>query len=125
MFKIGGQTELTVTLDRTRMARYGLNVNDVNATVQSAFAGAVVNTFYEGDRRFDVTIRIDAEFRDAVDDVSDLPIALPGGTGTIPLGFISTVEVKQGAGRVSRRTSLSFSGSTTSKFLSLRAIHVR
>jgi cobalt-zinc-cadmium resistance protein CzcA len=102
VFKIGGQTELTVTLDRTRMARYGLNVNDVEATIQSAFAGAPVNVFYEGDRRFDVTLRIDAEFRDGVDDVPDLPIALPNGAGTIPLGFISSVEVKQGAGRVSR-----------------------
>jgi cobalt-zinc-cadmium resistance protein CzcA len=102
VFKIGGQTELTVTLDRNRMARYGINVNDVNATIQSAFAGAPVNVFYEGDRRFDVTIRIDAEFRDGVDDVSDLPIALPGGAGTIPLGFIANVAVKQGAGRVSR-----------------------
>jgi cobalt-zinc-cadmium resistance protein CzcA len=102
VFKIGGQTELTVTLDRMRMARYGINVNDVNATIQSAFAGAPVNVFYEGDRRFDVTLRIDAEFRDAVDDVPDLPIALPGGAGTIPLGFIADVEVKQGAGRVSR-----------------------
>jgi cobalt-zinc-cadmium resistance protein CzcA len=102
VFKIGGQTELTVTLDRTRMARYGLNVNDVNATIQSAFAGAPVNIFYEGDRRFDVTLRIDAEFRDGVDDVPDLPIALPNNAGTIPLGFIADVEVKQGAGRVSR-----------------------
>jgi heavy metal efflux system protein len=102
VFKIGGQTELTVTLDRTRMARYGLNVNDVNATIQSAFAGAPVNIFYEGDRRFDVTLRIDAEFRDGVDDVPDLPISLPNNAGTIPLGFIADVAVKQGAGRVSR-----------------------
>jgi len=101
-FKIGGQTELTVTLDRNRMARYGINVNDVNATIQSALAGSPVNVFYEGDRRFDVTIRLDEQFRDAVDDVGDLPIALPGGTGTIPLGFIADVEVKQGAGRISR-----------------------
>ncbi len=102
-FKIGGQTELTVALDRTRMARYGINISEVNNTIQVAFASATVNTFYEGDRRFDVTIRIDEEFRDAVDDVADLPIALPGGAGTtIPLGFIADVAVKQGAGRVSR-----------------------
>ncbi len=102
-FKIGGQTELTVALDRTRMARYGISISDVNNTIQVAFASAAVNTFYDGDRRFDVTIRIDEEFRDAVDDVADLPIALPGGAGTtIPLGFIADVAVKQGAGRVSR-----------------------
>ncbi len=102
-FKIGGQTELTVALDRTRMARYGINISDVNNTIQVAFASSTVNAFYDGDRRFDVTIRIDEEFRDAVDDVADLPIALPGGAGTtIPLGFIADVAVKQGAGRVSR-----------------------
>ena len=102
-FKIGGQTELTVALDRTRMARYGINISDVNNTIQVAFASSTVNAFYDGDRRFDVTIRIDEEFRDAVDDVADLPIALPGGAGTtIPLGFIADVAVRQGAGRVSR-----------------------
>jgi len=101
-FKIGGQTELTVAIERDRMARYGINVADVNTTIQSALAGTPANTFYEGDRRFDVTIRVDQPFRDAVDDVGELPIALPGGAGTIPLGFIADVEVKQGAGRVSR-----------------------
>jgi cobalt-zinc-cadmium resistance protein CzcA len=101
-FKIGGQTELTVVLDRTRMARYGINISDVNGTIQAALASSTANTFYDGDRRFDVTIRIDEEFRDAVDDVADLPIALPGGAGTIPLGFIANVAVKQGAGRISR-----------------------
>ncbi|MEO7728078.1 MAG: CusA/CzcA family heavy metal efflux RND transporter [Burkholderiales bacterium] len=102
-FKIGGQTELTVTLDRTRMARYGINISDVNNTIQVAFASSTVNTFYDGGRRFDVTIRIDEEFRDAVDDVADLPIVLPGGAGTtVPLGSIADVAVKQGAGRVSR-----------------------
>ncbi|MGE5526892.1 MAG: efflux RND transporter permease subunit, partial [Rhodospirillaceae bacterium] len=101
-FKIGGQTELTVSMDRDRMARYGINVNEVNTTIQSALAGTPANVFYEGDRRFDVSIRVDQPFRDAVDDLGELPIALPGGAGTIPLGFIANVEVKQGAGRVSR-----------------------
>jgi cobalt-zinc-cadmium resistance protein CzcA len=101
-FQIGGQTELTVTLDRNRMARYGINVKDVQDTIQTALASSTVNIFYEGDRRFDVTIRLDRPFRDAVDDVEELPIALPGGAGTIPLGSIADIAVKQGAGRISR-----------------------
>ncbi|MEI7841818.1 MAG: CusA/CzcA family heavy metal efflux RND transporter [Gallionellaceae bacterium] len=99
--KVGGQTELNITLDRSRMARYGININDVNATIQTALASSTVNSFYEGDRRFDVTIRIAAQFRDAVDDVADLPIALPTG-GSIPLGSIANIEVRQGAARVGR-----------------------
>ncbi len=101
-FKVGGQSELTVTLDRARMARYGINVADVNNTVEAALAGSVVNTFFEGDRRFNVTVRLAPEFRDAVDDVADLPVALPGGAGTIPLASIAEVAVKQGVGRVAR-----------------------
>ncbi len=101
-FKVGGQSELTINLDRTRMARYGINVSDVNSTVEAALAGSIVNTFFEGDRRFNVTVRLAPEFRDAVDDVADLPIALPGGAGTIPLAAIAEIAVKQGVGRVSR-----------------------
>ncbi|HEX2831097.1 MAG TPA: CusA/CzcA family heavy metal efflux RND transporter [Burkholderiales bacterium] len=100
--KVGGQSELTINLDRARMARYGINVADVNSTVEAALAGTIVNTFFEGDRRFNVTVRLAPEFRDAVDDVADLPVALPGGAGTIPLAAIADIAVKQGVGRVSR-----------------------
>jgi cobalt-zinc-cadmium resistance protein CzcA len=99
--KVGGQTELNITLDRTRMSRYGININDVNATIDSAFAGSAVNVFFEGDRRFDVTLRLDEPFRNAVDDVADLPIAMPNGD-TILLGAIADVTVRQGAARVGR-----------------------
>jgi cobalt-zinc-cadmium resistance protein CzcA len=99
--KVGGQTELNITLDRARMARYGININDTNTTIQTALASTAVNSFYEGDRRFDVTMRIAEPFRDAVDDVANLPIALPGGA-SIPLGSIATIEVRQGAARVGR-----------------------
>lgn len=100
--KVGGQTELDITLDRKRMARYGININDVNATIQTAMAGNAVNVFYESDRRFDVTLRIDEPYRNAVDDLADLPIVIPGGNNTIPLGAIADIEVRQGAARVGR-----------------------
>jgi cobalt-zinc-cadmium resistance protein CzcA len=100
--RIGGQTEVDVRLDRERLARYGINISDVNTMIQTAMAGATVNTFYEGDRRFDVTLRLDKPYRDAVDDIAGLPVALPNNAGTIPLGSVSSIEVRQGAARVSR-----------------------
>ena len=100
--RISGNSEVDITLDRAKLARYGLNTSDVNATVQTALAGNAANTFYDGDRRFDVTLRLDKEYRDAVDDIGNLPIALPNNAGVIPLGEISSVAVKQGASRVSR-----------------------
>ncbi|NNM79645.1 MAG: efflux RND transporter permease subunit [Gallionella sp.] len=100
--KIGGQSELNIVMNREQMARYGINVNDVNSTIQTALGGTAVNSFFEGDKRFDVTVRLEKSYRDAVDDVADLPINLPNGNGTIPLGEIAHVDIKQGAGRISR-----------------------
>jgi cobalt-zinc-cadmium resistance protein CzcA len=100
---IGGQTELNITVDRARIARYGINVSDVNTVIQTALAGSAVNAFYEGDRRFDVTLRLERSFRDAVDDIANLQVSLPGGGGTVAMGDIATIEVKQGASRVSRQ----------------------
>lgn len=100
--KVGGQSELNINLDRARMARYGLNMNDVNATIQTALGGSVVNSFYQGERIFDVTLRLAKPYRDAVGDVGNLPISLPGGAGSIPLGAIAKIEVRQGAARISR-----------------------
>ena len=100
--KIGGQTEVNVRLDRDRLARYGININDVNNMIQTAMAGAAVNVFYEGDRRFDVTVRLDKPYRDAIDDIGNLPVTLPNNAGTIPLDTVARVEVRQGAARISR-----------------------
>ncbi|HEY5995118.1 MAG TPA: CusA/CzcA family heavy metal efflux RND transporter [Gallionellaceae bacterium] len=100
--KVGGQTELNITLDRRRMARYGININDANATIQTSLGGSTVSSFYESDRIFGVTLRIDKPYRDAVDDVGNLPIALPNGVGTVPLGAIANIEVRQGAARIGR-----------------------
>ncbi|HEY0891501.1 MAG TPA: efflux RND transporter permease subunit, partial [Cellvibrio sp.] len=97
-------SELDITLNRTQLARYGLMAGDVNNTVQTALAGNPANTFYDGDRHFDVTLRLDRPFRDSVDDIDELPIALPNGHGSIPLSEIAEVTIKEGASRVSRES---------------------
>lgn len=100
--RISGNSELDITLNRSQLSRYGLMVGDVNNTVQTALAGNAANTFYDGDRHFDVTLRLDRPFRDSVDDIDELPIALPNGAGSIPLSEVAEVSIKQGASRVSR-----------------------
>jgi len=100
--RISGNSELDITLNRNQLSRYGLMVGDVNNTVQTALAGNPANTFYDGDRHFDVTLRLDRPFRDSVDDIDELPIALPNGGGSIPLSEVAEVTIKQGASRVSR-----------------------
>jgi heavy metal efflux system protein len=100
--RISGNSELDITLNRSQLARYGLLVDDVNNTVQTALAGNAANTFYDGDRHFDVTLRLERSYRDSVDDIDELPIALPNGAGSIPLSEVAEVTIKQGASRVSR-----------------------
>ena len=100
--KVGGASELSVALDRERMARFGLQVADVNAAVSTALGGAVVNTFHEAGRAFDVTLRLDAPYRQAVEDVAEVPVALPGSTQSLPLGEVARISIRQGAARISR-----------------------
>ena len=105
--KIGGQSEVDITLDRSRLARLGISVNDANAMVQTTLAGSAANTFFEGDRRFDITVRLAKPHRDAVDDIANLQVPLPAATGgpagsTINLAEIAKVEVRQGAARITR-----------------------
>ncbi|MGB4345376.1 MAG: efflux RND transporter permease subunit, partial [Burkholderiaceae bacterium] len=100
--KISGQSELDVSIDREKIARLGINIADVNLAIQAALAGSAVNTFYEGDKRFDVTIRLQENYRNAVDDIALVQINLPNTTGTISLGELAKIEVRQGAARISR-----------------------
>jgi cobalt-zinc-cadmium resistance protein CzcA len=101
-FRISGQTELYIRMDRQKAARLGINIADAGAVIQTALAGQAVSTFFEGDRRFDVTVRLGLPFRDAVDDISNLQVPLPTGGGTVALSEIATVEIKQGASRIGR-----------------------
>ncbi|MDP9108951.1 MAG: efflux RND transporter permease subunit, partial [Pseudomonadota bacterium] len=100
--KIGGQTELDIVIDRERIARLGVNVADVNSAIQTALAGTTVNAYFEGDRRFDIVIRLKEDFRDSVDAIAALQVNLPGGVGTVSLGELARIETRQGAARISR-----------------------
>lgn len=99
--KTGGQTEIVVTPDRARLARQGLRVGDVSGVVDTAFGGHAVGQFYEGERVFDVVVRLDKPYRDAVEDLGRLEVSLPAG-GTLPLSELADIEIRQGASRIQR-----------------------
>lgn len=99
--RIGGQTEVRAVLDREAMARYGINSDDANDAIATAFGGAVVGTAFEGDRNFDIVLRFAPDQRNALDDFSELQIPLPEG-GAISLGEIAKIETLVGASRISR-----------------------
>lgn len=99
-----GLPMLTVHIDREQAARYGLNVADVQETVATAVGGKEVGTLFQGDRRFDIVIRLPETARNDLEAIKRLPIALAGNgrTSYIPLGELAKLEVAPGPNQISR-----------------------
>lgn len=103
-----GLPMLTVDIDRQKAARHGLNMSDVQDAVAIAIGGREAGTFFAGDRRFDIVVRLPDAVRDDVASLRRLPIPLPKGaaadarTTFIPLSEVATIEVAPGPNQVSR-----------------------
>ncbi|MGO4155773.1 CusA/CzcA family heavy metal efflux RND transporter [Cupriavidus sp. YAF13] len=101
-----GLPMLTVDVDRARAARYGLNMIDVQDTVAIAVGGRDAGIFFQGDRRFNIGVRLPEGIRGDVEALRRLPIPLPkGSTATasyIPLGEVATLTLAPGPNQVSR-----------------------
>ncbi|MDT0649033.1 CusA/CzcA family heavy metal efflux RND transporter [Autumnicola edwardsiae] len=96
-----GLPQITVNYNRSKVAQYGLNINDLNSLVQSAFAGGKAGVIFEGERRFDLVVRLDEEHRTNIDNLRNLYVALPSGN-QIPLREIAEVSYKPGPMQISR-----------------------
>lgn len=100
-----GLPMLSVNVDRAKATRYGLNMNEVQETVATAIGGREAGTFFQGDRRFDILVRLPETVRQDVEALRRLPIALPKGAGPtayVPLGELATLELTPGPNQVSR-----------------------
>jgi heavy metal efflux system protein len=102
-----GLPMLSVNIDRAKAARYGLNITDIQETISTAVGGREAGTFFQGDRRFDILVRLPDSVREDVEALRRLPIPLPqGGDGAraayIPLGELASLELAPGPNQVSR-----------------------
>jgi cobalt-zinc-cadmium resistance protein CzcA len=97
-----GQPSLTIKIDRARIARYGLNVDDVNALIQTAIGGDVATEVVQEEKQFDLLVRLDRQYRDNPDEIKNIPIATPGGQ-QIPLKEIADIQVTNGASFIYRQ----------------------
>ncbi|HMR82120.1 MAG TPA: CusA/CzcA family heavy metal efflux RND transporter, partial [Niabella sp.] len=73
--RVSGLPQINVEYDRTRMANYGLNVEDVNNVISTAFAGKAAGQIFENERRFDLVVRLDSTYRTDIDDGNNLMMA--------------------------------------------------
>ena len=90
-----GLPVLTIDIDRDKAARHGLNVGDVRDAIATAVGGRKAGTLYEGDRRFDMVVRLSETLRTDVDGLASLLIPVPasGAAGTGRIGFIPLSQV--------------------------------
>ncbi len=96
-----GLPEITIDYNRKKIAELGLTINDINNTLESAFAGAKAGVVYEGDRRFDLVVRLDKDHRTDLSNVRDLFVTLPNGN-QIPLKEVAMVKYQDGPSQISR-----------------------
>ncbi|HPS83839.1 MAG TPA: CusA/CzcA family heavy metal efflux RND transporter, partial [Bacteroidales bacterium] len=99
--KVTGLSQVQVDYNRDRLAQYGLTVEDVNRVLRSAFAGSQAGVVYDEERRFGLVVRLDKDYRQSLDDVKNLSVALPGG-GQIPFEQVADISIKSGPAQVSR-----------------------
>ena len=99
--QIAALPQLRVTYDRQKMAQYGLKVSDLNRTLRASFAGDVAGQVYEGERRYDLVLRLDSAHRVGLTSLQDLYVDAPGGQ-KIPLAAVAAVAYRNAPIQVSR-----------------------
>lgn len=99
--RVSGLPQINVQYDRTRLANYGLSIQDVNDVLSTAFAGKAAGQVFENERRFDLVVRLDSLHRTNIDDVNNLMISIKSGQ-QIPLSQVANISYKLGAAQISR-----------------------
>jgi cobalt-zinc-cadmium resistance protein CzcA len=100
VFRVLGQPNLNIQIDREKTARYGLNTGDVNTAIQAALGGAVTTSVLEGDRQFNLTVRFAPWARNSLQAIANVKVGyqLPsGGTAYIPLSELAGIHLDTGA----------------------------
>ena len=102
--QVTGLPVLAVTPKRDMLARYSINMSDVQDAVATATGGRAAGQVFEGDRRFDVVVRLPEELRTNVDALGSLPIPIggDGAAGFVPLGQVADIELSVGPNQISR-----------------------
>jgi len=96
-----GLPQITVHYDRNKLARYGLNINELNTIIETAFSGGVAGVIYEGEKMFDLVVRLDTEYRTSINDIRNLFVYLPDGN-QIPIKEVANISYQSGPMQISR-----------------------
>ncbi|MFN8117005.1 MAG: CusA/CzcA family heavy metal efflux RND transporter [Bacteroidia bacterium] len=98
---VTGMPEIIIDYNMPAIAQYNLNISDINKVVNTAFAGQSTGLLFEGEKRFDVVVRLNTDKRNELDDIKNLLIPTPQGT-QIPLYQLADVSIKNGPNQIQR-----------------------
>jgi cobalt-zinc-cadmium resistance protein CzcA len=101
IFRVMGQPNVDVIVDRRKAERFGINVSDVQDAIETAVGGKAVSQILRGDRRYDLTVRYAEPFRRTVDDIANIRVVAPSGE-RVALGQLCDVRVEDGASMIYR-----------------------
>jgi cobalt-zinc-cadmium resistance protein CzcA len=104
-----GQPSLTIEPDRAKIARYGLNVADINTLIETAIGGTPATQVIQGERSFDLVVRLQEPFRENMDAIKNLLVATPDGQ-QLPLSQFASISVTKGASFIHREANSRFIG---------------
>jgi cobalt-zinc-cadmium resistance protein CzcA len=96
-----GLPQMTVKYNRHKLSQYGLNITDLNKVLQSAFAGGITGVVFEGEKRFDMVVRLADRHRKSIADLENLYVDLPNGS-QIPLKEVTEISYEPGPMQISR-----------------------
>ncbi len=96
-----GLPQITVRYNRAKIGQYGLNIAELNKLVETAFSGSFAGVLYEGEKRFDIVLRLTEQHRTDINDIRNLYVSLPDGQ-SIPLKELADVVYKPGPMQISR-----------------------
>jgi cobalt-zinc-cadmium resistance protein CzcA len=99
--KVTGLAQMQVEYNRDRLAQYGITVKEVNTILRTAFAGSQAGVVFDEEKRFGLVVRLDKDYRQSLDDIRNLTVALPDGH-QIPFEQLAAISVKSGPAQVSR-----------------------
>ena len=104
-----GQPSLSIRIDRAAIARYGLNVDDINGLIQTAIGGDVATEVIQGEKQFDLVVRLDHQYRDNPQEIGNILVATPGGQ-QLPLKEFADIQVTNGASFIYRQDNSRYIG---------------
>jgi cobalt-zinc-cadmium resistance protein CzcA len=104
-----GQPSLTVNIDRAKIARYGLNVADINGLIEAAVGGAAATQVVQGEKQFDLVVRLEQQFRDNPEEIGNILVAAADGS-QIPLKEFAELRVQNGASFIYREDNSRYIG---------------